>query len=153
MLGTLWWQRPIGNQLGRSWSRKGPILMAPGLLSSPEAAGATGTDPRQWGQLGSMAAGCYTPSWSSAVEGGHPRGSPLPAPCFSPRRQSLPNSLGCPVRKKNISSKSFISSFRPSQFLLLWPAGQSPRQPGCRWLGGMAIGNSWGVEPWDDLGH
>lgn len=52
---------------------------------------------------------------------------------------------GCPARKKNISSKSFISTFRPSQFLLLWPAGHLPRQQGCRWLGE-------GAQPWGTPG-
>lgn len=142
VLGTPCRQRPIGSQLGRSWSRKGPILTAPALLSSPEAAGATGTGPRQWGQLGSVAAGCYTPSCSSAVQEAAPGARPSQPPASPHGARPSLTAWAAPHGKKNQQQIFYFQL--PAQSVPVVVASWTVATPaGVSLAGGTSIGNPW----------
>lgn len=138
--------------------------------SRPRSAGAAGTDARPRGRRdpggsGAVAAGCYTPTRRRRSRGSlpptHPGDTPsgrpqphLPFPGAPPSptpfapdstNTAWTNSPGCPARKKTISSKSFISSFRPTQFLLFCPAVRPPGWSGGRRPGGHSQGAAGGT--------
>lgn len=125
----------------------GPSLWRPAGPRSPAAA------PHGHGSLAVglaplHAGGASHPAPELSLVGNHPGGSqPLGPLSTPPRCWALPSRPGCPARKKTISNKSFISSFRPSQFLSLWPAGRLPQQLKGHCRGARPRGTLGGAAP------